>query len=349
MRVNAEQLASQLQKGLLPVYLVFGDEQMLVEESADEVRQKARQLGANERQVWHVEGRFDWSQIQWQEQTMSLFDSQRLLEVRLPSGSPGKEGGEAFRRFVDNPPQDTTLLIISGKIDSRSQKSKWFTELDKVGATIPVWPVDMANLPRWITQRLKQRNLTSSTAVAGLIAERVEGNLFAAAQEIEKLVLLCPDGQVSEETILASVADNARFQAFGLMDTVFKGQAAKIPRMINQLKSEGNDILAIFSAVSWSLHRMVDMAFELNQGTQIEQVFRAQKPPIWDKAKPITRQALERHDAKKWQQFLQQMAEIDQAAKGTVPKCPWTLLESLCLNVAGVNLHGQHQGNGIGY
>ena len=349
MRVNAEQLASQLQKGLLPVYLVFGDEQMLVEESADEVRQKARQLGANERQVWHVEGRFDWSQIQWQEQTMSLFDSQRLLEVRLPSGSPGKEGGEAFRRFVDNPPQDTTLLIISGKIDSRSQKSKWFTELDKVGATIPVWPVDMANLPRWITQRLKQRNLTSSTAVAGLIAERVEGNLFAAAQEIEKLVLLCPDGQVSEETILASVADNARFQAFGLMDTVFKGQAEKIPRMINQLKSEGNDILAIFSAVSWSLHRMVDMAFELNQGTQIEQVFRAQKPPIWDKAKPITRQALERHDAKKWQQFLQQMAEIDQAAKGTVPKCPWTLLESLCLNVAGVNLHGQHQGNGIGY
>ena len=349
MRVNAEQLASQLQKGLLPVYLVFGDEQMLVEESADEVRQKARQLGANERQVWHVEGRFDWSQIQWQEQTMSLFDSQRLLEVRLPSGSPGKEGGEAFRRFVDNPPQDTTLSIISGKIDSRSQKSKWFNELDRVGATIPVWPVDMANLPRWITQRLKQRSLTSSPAVAGLIAERVEGNLFAAAQEIEKLVLLCPDGQVSEETILASVADNARFQAFGLMDTVFKGQAEKIPRMINQLKSEGNDILAIFSAVSWSLHRMVDMAFELNQGTQIEQVFRAQKPPIWDKAKPITRQALERHDAKKWQQFLQQMAEIDQAAKGTVPKCPWTLLESLCLNVAGVNLHGQHQGNGIGY
>jgi DNA polymerase-3 subunit delta len=349
MRVNAEQLAAQLQKGLLPVYLVFGDEQMLVEESADQVRQQARQLGANERQVWHVEGRFDWSQIQWQEQTMSLFDSQRLLEVRLPSGSPGKEGGEAFRRFVDNPPQDTTLLIISGKIDSRSQKSKWFTELDKAGATIPVWPVDITNLPRWITQRLKQRSLTSSPAVSSLIAERVEGNLFAAAQEIEKLVLLCPDGQVNEETVLASVADNARFQAFGLMDTVFKGQAAKIPRMINQLKSEGNDILAIFSAVSWSLHRMVDMAFELNQGAQIEQVFRAQKPPVWDKAKPIMRQALERHEAKRWQQFLQQMAEIDQAAKGTVAKCPWTLLESLCLNVAGVNLHSQHQGNGIGY
>ena len=349
MRVNAEQLTAQVQKELLPVYLVFGDEQMLVEESADQIRQQARQLGANERRVWHVEGRFDWSKIQWQEQTMSLFDSQRLLEIRLPSGSPGKEGGEAFRRFVDNPPQDTTLLIISGKIDKRSQKSKWFTELDKVGVTVPVWPVDIANLPRWITQRLKQRNLNSSEGVASLIAERIEGNLFAAAQEIEKLVLLCSDGRVTEEIVMASVADNARFQAFGLMDTVFTGQAAKIPRIISQLKAEGNDILAIFSAVSWSLHRMVDMALELSQGNNIEQVFKAQKPPVWEKAKPIIHQALAKHDVKSWQYFLQQMAEIDQAAKGTVKKCPWTLLEILCLNVAGVNLHSQHQGNGIEY
>jgi len=349
MRVNAEQLAAQLQKALLPVYLIFGDEQMLVEESADLVRQHARQLGANERQVWHVEGRFDWSQIQWQEQTMSLFDSQRLLEIRLPSGSPGKDGGEALRRFVDNPPQDTTLLIISGKIDNRSQKSKWFTELDKVGITTPIWPVDITHLPHWISQRLKQHKLTASTSVAALIAERVEGNLFAAAQEIEKLVLLCLYGQVTEEIVLASVADNARFQAFGLMDTVFKGEAAKVPRMISQLRAEGNDILAIFSAVSWSLHRMVDMASELSQGANIEQVFKAQKPPIWDKAKPIMRQALARHEASRWQQFLQQMAQIDQAAKGSLPVCPWTLLETLCLNVAGVNCHSEHQGKGIGY
>ena len=349
MRVNAEQLEAQLQKGLLPVYLIFGDEQMLVEESADLVRQQARQLGANERQVWHVEGRFDWSQIQWQEQTMSLFDSQRLLEIRLPSGSPGKDGGEALRRFVENPPQDTTLLIISGKIDNRSQKSKWFTELDRVGSTTPIWPVDIAHLPRWISQRLKQHNLTASASVAALIAERVEGNLFAAAQEIEKLVLLCPDRQVTEEIVLASVADNARFQAFGLMDTVFKGEAAKVPRMISQLRAEGNDILAIFSAVSWSLHRMVDMASELNQGANIEQVFKAQKPPIWDKAKPIMRQALARHEARRWQQFLQQMAQIDQAAKGSLANCPWTLLETLCLNVAGINCHSEHQGKGIGY
>jgi DNA polymerase-3 subunit delta len=280
---------------------------------------------------------------------MSLFDSQRLLEIRLPSGSPGKEGGEALRRFVEQPPVDTTLLIISGKIDKRSQKSKWFTELDRVGATIPVWPVDVAHLPRWITQRMQQRGLQGKPAIASLIAERIEGNLFAAAQEIEKLVLLCPDGQVSEELVLASVADNARFQAFGLMDIVFMGQAAKIPRVISSLKAEGLDILSVFSAVSWSLHRMVDMATQLEYGANIEQVFSAQKPPVWDKAKPIMRQALARHEAKQWQYFLRQMAEIDQAAKGRLQQCPWALLELLCLNVAGVKLHSHNEELAVGY
>jgi len=349
MRLNADQLTGQLQKGLLPVYLVFGDETMLVEESSDLIRQQARQQGANERQVWHVEGRFDWSQVQWQEQTMSLFDSQRLLEIRLPSGSPGKEGGEALRRFVEQPPVDTTLLIISGKIDKRSQKSKWFTELDRVGATIPIWPVELAHLPRWIGQRMQQRGLQGNQSISSLIAERVEGNLFAAAQEIEKLTLLCPDGQVSEQLVMASVADNARFQAFGLMDTVFMGQVAKIPRVISSLKAEGLDILSVFSAVSWSLHRVIDMATQLEQGVNIEQVFSGQKPPVWEKAKPIMRQALARHNAQQWQCFLPQMANIDQAAKGRLQQCPWALLEILCLNVAGVKLQSENEELAVGY
>ena len=203
MRFNADQLTGQLTKGLLPVYLVFGDEAMLVEENSDLIREKAREEGVSERQVWHVEGRFDWSQVQWQEQTMSLFDNKRLIELRLPSGSPGKDGGEALRRFVDDPPVDTTLLIISGKIDKRSQKSKWFTEIQRVGAVIAVWPIDLTDLPRWIGQRMQHRGLKFNPTIPALITDRVEGNLYAAAQEIEKLVLLCPDSQVSEELVLA--------------------------------------------------------------------------------------------------------------------------------------------------
>jgi DNA polymerase III subunit delta len=337
MRLKAEQLTGHLQQNLLPAYLVFGDEQMLVEETSDLVRQQARKLGATDRQVWHVEGRFDWSQLQWQEQTMSLFSSQRLLEIRLPSGAPGKEGGEALRKFAANPPPDTTLLIISGKIDSRSQKSKWFTELDRVGANVPIWPIDLANLPRWIQQRMQQCGLNAEPQIAALIAERVEGNLFAAAQEIEKLQLLSVDGKIDEQLVLESVADNARFEAFGLMDTVFLGQVAKIPRMIGRLRAEGLDILAVFSAVSWSLHRAVDMAFQLEQGQQMAQVFSSQKPPVWQKSQAMMRQALMRHGYPQWQIFLQQMANIDRAAKGSLQSCPWTLLENLCMQVAGAD------------
>jgi|TARA_B110000483_G_scaffold25432_1_gene30227 DNA polymerase-3 subunit delta len=349
MRFNVDQLTGQLIKGLLPVYLVFGDEAMLVEENSDLIREKAREEGASERQVWHVEGRFDWSQVQWQEQTMSLFDNKRLIELRLPSGSPGKDGGEALRRFVDDPPVDTTLLIISGKIDKRSQKSKWFTEIQRVGAVIAVWPIDLTDLPRWIGQRMQHRGLKFNPTIPALITDRVEGNLYAAAQEIEKLVLLCPDSQVSEELVLASVADNARFQAFGLMEIVFNGHAAKIPRVILSLKSEGVDILAVFSAVLWSLHRMVDMSTQLEQGANVDQVFGAQKPPVWDKSKSMIRDSLARHDARQWKQFLCQMSEVDQAAKGSLQQCPWALLEVLCLNVAGVDLHGQNKEFRLGY
>lgn len=342
MRLRSDQIVGHVQQRLLPVYLVFGDEQMLVEEASDVIRQQARKQGADDRQVWHVEGRFNWSELQWKEQTKSLFASQRLLEIRLPSGSPGKEGGEALRRYVDNPPIDTTLLIISGKIDTRSQKRKWFTEIDKIGATIPVWPIDLANLPRWILQRMQQRGLRANQQISALIAERVEGNLFAAAQEIEKLQLLCPDGEVDEQTVLASVADSARFEVFGLMDSVFSGQAAKIPRMLNRLRAEGLDILAVFSAVSWSLHRAVDMAIQLDNGMQLGQIFASQQPRIWEKSRPMMQQALMRHDRMQWQVFLQQMARIDQAAKGNLKVCPWSLLEALCLHVAGINISNQH-------
>ena len=126
------------------------------------------------------------------------------------------------------------------------------------------------------------------------------------------------------------------------MDTVFSGQATKIPRMLNRLRAEGLDILAVFSAVSWSLHRAVDMAIQLDNGMQLGQVFASQKPPIWEKSRPMMQQALMRHDRMQWQEFLQQMARIDQAAKGNLKICPWSLLEALCLHVAGINISNQH-------
>lgn len=337
MRLRAEQLDNALQQSLSPLYLVHGEAVLLVEEAADSIRQAARLAGASEREVWHVEGRFDWSRINWQGQSLSLFSSRRLIEIRLPSGSPGKEGGEALRALAAAPPADTTVLIISGKIDAKSQKSRWFSDIDAVGVTVALWPIDAAQLPGWILQRMRHRGLQADQSLATLIAERVEGNLFAAAQEIDKLELLSQDGQLDAKTILESVADNARFEAFGLVDMVLSGQAGRVPRVIGRLRAEGVDILAVFSAVSWSLRRLVDMASQLESGQRLEQVFASQKPPVWDKNKPVMRTALQRHGAARWLQFLQQMADIDRAAKGVSRDCPWRLLERLCLQVAGAS------------
>lgn len=334
MRINADGLASQLTGDLLPVYLVHGDEGLLVEEASDLIRQAVRERGANDRQVWHVEGRFKWSEVEWEEQSMSLFSSQRLLEIRLPTGKPGKEGSEALRAYASNPPPDTTLLIISGKIDSRSQKAKWFTEIDSLGANISARPIDAAHLPQWLIHRAQQRGLTIERAVANLLAERVEGNLFAAAQEIDKLALLCSDGQVDEAAVLESVADSARFEAFGVIDTAFSGQPTKIPRMLAKLRGEGLDILAVFSGISWSVHRAVEMAMAMAAGAQMEQVFSQHR--IWDNNKAVMWQVLNRHPPQQWQSFLQQLSQIDRAAKGNLKMCPWELLQGLCLQIAGV-------------
>ena len=342
MQLKAEQLAAQLSQGLSPVYLIYGDEHMLVEESSDIIRQSAKRAGVEDRQTWHVEGRFDWSQIKWQEQTMSLFSSQRLLEIRLPSGSPGKDGGEAIRRYCDNPPDDTFLLIISGKIDAKSKKSKWFTAIDKLGVTVPIWPVGATELPAWISRRMQQKGLSASQTAKTLLAERVEGNLFAAAQEIEKLTLLAKDGQVEDQLVLDSVADNARFQAFGLMDAVYAGQAEKVPRMLDRLKAEGNDFLAVFSAVSWSLHRMVSMAIQASQGENLDRIISSQRPTIIYKSQPIIQNALRRYSVQHWQKVLVDMAEIDAAAKGANLQSPWLLLESLCLKLAGIQMRKQN-------
>ncbi len=335
MRLKAEQLAAHCQQSLLPAYLIHGDEALLVEECSDLVRQAARRHGVEERQVWHIEGRFDWSTIPFQSHSLSLFSSQRLLEIRLPSGSPGKEGSEALRRYAQQGAPETTVLIISGKIDARSQKSQWFTALDKIGAIIPVWPVDLAHLPQWISQRMQQKGLRADREVAALIAERVEGNLFAAAQEVDKLQLLCPDGQVDTQLVRETIADNARYQAFSLMDAAYAGHIPKVIRIVHQLRAEGNNILSVFSAVAWSIQRMADMAFQLKQGAQPEQVFARQRPPVYDKSRTLIYQALMRHHYRQWQQFLIMLADIDQAAKGMLEQCPWLLLESLCLKVAG--------------
>lgn len=339
MRLRVEQLHQQLQSGLPRVTVISGDEALLVEEAADDVRRAAKAQDFLERDVWHADGRFDWQQIDKADASLSLFASKKLIEIRLPGGAPGKEGGEWLRRFAEQANPDSALLLISGKLDSRQQKAKWYLALDKAGITLPVWPVAVEQLPRWIQQRLTAKGLKASPAVATLLAQRLEGNLFAAAQEIDKLALLAADNVVDEQLVIDSVADSARFEAFGLMDVIQQGQAEKIPRMLSSLRAEGNDLMAVFSAVSWSVQRFADMAQQLASGLSSQQVFSQMRPPVWENMRAQTMQTIKRHPPRRWLGFVGQLTEIDKAAKGYNDSDDgWRLLERLCLQMAAVNL-----------
>ena len=337
MHLQIEQIERHLQENLLPVYLIFGDEQMLIDEASDLNWKKMRSICINDRQVWHVKDHFDWSQLERQERTLSLFYSRCSLEIRLPTGTPGREGSIALRAYATNPSPYTTLLIISGKINALSQRSKWFAALDKIGVIIPIKSIDSVNLPLWILHRMQQLGLHASQQVISLISELVEGNLFAAAQEIKKLELLSYDGVINEQLVLETVSDNSSFQVFNLVETVLSGDLSKIPKIIARMRSEGLVFMSIFPFLSWSLHRIIDISYQLRYGQGVDQIFKSQKPTIWQKDQKIIRKALIRHDAMQWQIFLQKITLVDQAARGSLKECPWVLLENLCMEVAGTN------------
>ena len=211
MRVYPEQLSAALKRQLLPVYLVSGDEPLQLQECSDLVRREARAQGCTDREVIDASpAGFNWQDILHSASSMSLFAERKLLELRLPSGKPGADGSKALCEYLDIAGGEDVLLIIAGKIDKSSTNSKWFKALDKAGAVIQVWPVEARNLPKWLRQRVSAAGMGIDDDALQLLCDRVEGNLLAAVQEVEKLKLLVSDSRITARTVLESVSDNAR-------------------------------------------------------------------------------------------------------------------------------------------
>jgi len=281
MKIFPDKLEDQLKNGLLPIYFFSGDEPLQLGEAADAVRRAAREQGFTEREVMHAEKGFDWNELLAAGNALSLFAEKRVIDLRLPSGKPGKDGGAALAEYAERPPEDTVLLISSGKVDKRSQSAKWYKALDKVGATLQVWPVDAADMPRWLDQRLRSRGLQPARDAARLIAERVEGNLLAAAQEVDKLVLLNGAGPISAEQVEAAVADSARFDVFGLVDAALLGDASRVTRMLDGLRGEGVEPILVLWALTRELRSLADMAAQIDDGKGIDGVLAR----VWGKRK----------------------------------------------------------------
>lgn len=337
MKLPPAQLGKHLQGSLAPVYVVSGDEHLLCQEACDAIRAACRQQAFSERQVLSVESGFDWGQLLEAGANLSLFAEKRLLELRIPNGKPGDKGAAALLHYLARPAEDTVLLISLPKLDGSTQKTKWAKALidGKDVQFLQVWPVDAAQLPQWIRQRLSQAGLAADQEAVELIAARVEGNLLAAAQEIEKLKLLAEDGRVTADTVQAAVADSARYDVFGLIDAALQGHPEHSLRMLEGLRGEGIEAPVILWALARELRLLANIAQQYAQGVPLERAFSQARPPVWDKRRPLVSKALQRHDVAGWQRLLMAAQLIDEQIKGQAEGDPWIGLSNICLQLSG--------------
>ena len=336
MNIRFEDLPAQLSQGLRPVYIISGDEPLQAGEVCDAIRQQARAQGFSEREVMHVEKSFDWEQFLAACNSMSLFAEQRLLELRIASGKPGDKGSKALQEYASNPAPDTVLLIIAGKIEKAAQNSKWYKALDAVGISVQVWPVEAKMLPQWIRRRMQARGMQPAADAVSLLAERVEGNLLAAAQEIDKLLLLYGQGAIDFTAMADSVADSARYDIYGLVDAALSGDNQRILRMLGGLKAEGAETVLLLWALTREIRTLETMAKQLEQGDRLDQVIA--KYRVWPKRKPLVSAGLRRHNSRAWLALLQRAAQVDLMIKGRKTGNVWDELLQLCLMMAGVTL-----------
>lgn len=351
MELAPERLTAQLgNEPLRPIYLIAGPETLRVLEAADAVRAQARSEGIDEREIFDADGRdFDWNTLAQSIGAPSLFSSRRLLEVRLPSTKPGKEGGAFIAEFCANPPGDVVVLI-TGNDWSRQHGGKWSEAIAKVGHHVVAWALKPHEMPDWVERRLRARGLRADRDAVERLVERVEGNLLAAAQEIDKLALLSDGEPIDLARMEAYVADAARYDVFRLLDATLNGQSAQALRMLHGLRAEGEAVPALMGMLVMELQRAAALARVQAKGGNLAAEFKAQR--VWDAKQAVYRRALQRHDAPRWERFVVEAGRVDRIAKGRPrigeePADAWLALERLLLAVAesrGTTLLSQRAG-----
>lgn len=330
MRLYPEKLSGQLKKQLLPIYLISSDDPLLQQEASDAVRQACREQGYTERQVFSVERSFNWNQLREASATLSLFAEKRILEVRIPSGKPGDQGALVLQEYLARPADDTVLLISLPRLDGSTLRTKWVKALQDspICGFVQIPVITPEQLPQWLNQRLQQKGLSADTEVLELISDRVEGNLLAAAQEIEKLTLLTDAKHLDSATVQNAIADSARYDIFTLVDAALASDTARSLRILSGLRAEGNEVPVILWALARDIRQLSLFAAQIEQGQSMQQVTNR----VWPASrKPIIQKALQHHPAQHWQKLLQDAQLIDEQAKGQAPGSAWLSLEQLLL------------------
>jgi DNA polymerase-3 subunit delta len=349
VQIRPEQLARHLQEHLLPLYIVSGEEPLQREECVDLVRATARARQFDEREVLHVERRFEWSTLTNFSDSLSLFASRRILELRVPA-KLDDAGRKALAAWTERPPQDVLLLLIlTFRVDGQMARAKWFSALEGSGAHVQVWPVAPEQMPAWVQQRARQAGLAIDDDAAALLAERAEGNLLAGAQELMKLALLHRGERVGVEQVIAATADSARYDAFDLVDACFMGDAPRTVRIVRALREEGLRLPEVLGPLAWAMRSAAEIAPAAARGVPLDRAL-GPRHGAWRAAQ--RRRALEavlaRHPLERWGRMLRRAGLIDRRAKGDAGRLNWRIrgelaqawseLESLGLLLAGVSL-----------
>lgn len=332
MRLRAEQLDAHLARNFAPVYLVHGDETLVVIEAADAVRAAARKRGHSEREVLFVEKGFDWGEFAQSAASQSLFGERKIVELRLASGKPGAAAAQAIETYCSRPNPDMALLITMPRPQGPGWwKFSWFAAIDAAGAIIEAQPVSRAQLPQWIAQRLARQKQRASAETLELMADRVEGNLLAAAQEILKLALLSPEGELSAEEVSAAVSSVARYDFETLAEALYAGNFAHYARALDGLRGEGESAAGVAWRLGEELAALLRIRLQMSGGRPIDKLFADHR--VWRGAQPRYDKALRRLVTDRLQSAVLHAARIERASKGAGRGEPWDELLALGLEL----------------
>ena len=331
MPIGPEQLTRALARGLAPLYLISGEETLLVDECLDAIRARARADGFTERRVLTVETGFDWNDLRTECQSLSLFAERRLIELRLPTGKPGDAGAGLLAGFAESPSPDLLLVVISAKLDKGSRDSRWVQAIESAGVHVQARPLDAQRLPAWISQRLATHGLQPEPGVVELMAWHLEGNLLAVAQEVDKLGMLIGRGPVTRAEVEASLADNARFNVYQLVDAALAGDAVVVRRMLASLRADGTEPILMHWALARELRSLAPLAQERARGKPEAAVLAR----VWQIRRPLVARALKRLTSAALYGLLRQAATLDRIIKGQAAGDRWLELERLLLAVGG--------------
>lgn len=329
MKLRGEQLDGTLKRSLATLWLVSGDEPLLTDEAAAQIRAAARAQGYAERQSWQAETHFNWREWLAGFDSLSLFSSRRLVEMRLPTGKPGIEGGKTLEAWAANPPADTILLITAPKLDKATLSTKWATAVERAGVLVQTAPPPIERLPDWIAERLARHALKADRDTLSWLAARVEGNLLAAHQEIEKLSLLAPPGLLALETVRAAVTDVARYDVSDLSETFLKGDVARFCRVLDGLRNEGEALVLVLTVLGKEIRTLYRIHAGLARGQRLPALM--QSAGVWDSKQALVEHALKRAGPNKLAWAMRALSRLDRAAKGLLREDTWDELKQLGL------------------